>query len=151
MFCRGKHKLKNPIVSFRFSVVFVSYVCYCNCNCSHTERDYRGMALADCWNWGKWGLKERVHMKGGPSLVGFLCSFCYYKGFLACLGWSSRLSAKYLFPYRFHWSITQQAGQVVVPHRLSFIMCLFQYVGGLLFWISFLILHAFYLLQHHQK
>jgi hypothetical protein len=63
-------------------------------------------------------------MKGGPSLVGLLGSYRYYKRFLACLGWSCRLSAKYFFPYRFHWSITQQAGQVVVPHRLSFNMCL---------------------------
>ncbi len=53
------------------------------------------VAPADCWNWGKWGLKEYIE-RGSSSLVGLV----RYKRFLSCLDCSSRSSTKKNFPNR---------------------------------------------------
>jgi len=81
------------------------------------QRDWRGVALADCWNWGECGLKE-------DKLL--VCSFglsCRYKRFLSCLGCSSRSRTKY-FSLTVHYfnsfvPIAQQPGQATVLGRLS--------------------------------
>ncbi len=71
-----------------------------NYSCGHV--DQRGMAPADCWNWGKWGLKEQKR-KGsfrGWFVSNRLGSSCWYKRLLSYLGCSGQRSTKYFFPHR---------------------------------------------------
>jgi hypothetical protein len=86
---------------------------------SNQRLQERGVAPADCWNWGEWGLGTNER---GPSLVGLLGLSCQYKRFLSFLGCFSWPSTKY-FSHRtlFQSSdpIAQQAGQAVVLGRQS--------------------------------
>ncbi len=79
------------------------------------QRDQRGLAPADCWNWGKWGLME--YKWKGFFLAWYLGSFCRHKRFLSYLGYSSQTSAIYIFfPHRtlFHF---------MCPHRPATLAC----------------------------
>jgi hypothetical protein len=78
------------------------------------------VAPADCWKWGKWGIMQGVHMKGVPSLIDLLGSSCRYKRFLAAL--VGPVQNMFFLTIHFFISlilIAQQAGQAVVPRRLS--------------------------------
>ncbi len=72
---------------------------------------------------------SRSTYERGPSLVGSLGSSCRYKRFLSYLGGFSRHSTKYSILLTVHYftsfvRIVQQAGQTVVPRRLSLNMYL---------------------------
>ncbi len=84
------------------------------------QRDYRGVAPADCWNWGEWG----------PSLVGSLGLSCWYKKFLFCLGWSSRLSTKYFFPHRTLFELLCPHCPASCARQPCWVACLLVRVSG---------------------
>ncbi len=81
------------------------------------RRAQRGVAPAECWNWGKWGLTEykwKGYFLGWfvglavPVQEIFILSLgspCRYRRFLSCLGCASQASTKYFFPHRtlFHY------------------------------------------------
>jgi hypothetical protein len=63
----------------------------------------------------------------GPSLVGSMGSSCQCRRFLSCLGCSSRPRTKYfcltVHYFNTFYPFAQQAGQAVVPCRLSLNIC----------------------------
>jgi hypothetical protein len=63
-------------------------------------------------------------MKRVSSLVGSLGSSCRYKRFLACLGCSRKYFYLTVHYFNAFVPIAQQAGQAVVPGRLSLNMWL---------------------------
>jgi hypothetical protein len=77
------------------------------------QRDQRGVAPADCWNWG-----ER-----GPSLIGSLVLFC--------LGCSSRPWTKYFFPHRtLFCSIPLSPSPRKLDRQPCWVACLLVCVSG---------------------
>ncbi len=81
---------------------------------------------ADCWNWGKWGLREYIWK--GPFLGWFHGLLVPVQENLSWLGCSSRPRTKYccltIHYFNTFYPIAQQAWQAVVPCRLSLNMCL---------------------------
>ncbi len=88
---------------------------------SWPERPERGVAPADCWNWGERGLKK--YKRKGLSLVGSLGSPCRYKR-----PGSSVSPVQIIYFLTVHYfnlcvPIAQQYGHAVVQGRLSLNVC----------------------------
>ncbi len=70
--------------------------------------DQRGMAPAECWNWGDGDSKSTI--ESGPSLVGSLGSSCRCKRRLSCIGCTAHWSAQYKIffssPYTFSFHVS---------------------------------------------
>ncbi len=83
-------------------------------------RETREPTPADCWNWGKWRLKEHVHIKG--SFLGWYIGLsCWYKRFLTCLGCSSRPKSsptRTLFHFIFELYHVSLHGFLLGAHKL---------------------------------
>ncbi len=90
------------------------------------QRDQRGVALSECWNWAEVNGDFKGTNERGSSLVGSLGSSCRYKRLLSCLGCSGQPSTKYFFfsPYNFSIYVSPSpsnldTGQAVVQGRLT--------------------------------
>ena len=90
------------------------------------QKYQRGVAPADSWNWGKWGLRE--YILKGPFLGWFHGLLVPVQENLSWLVCSSRPRTKYccltVHYFNTFYPIAQQAWQAVVPCRLSLNMCL---------------------------
>ncbi len=95
--------------------------------------DQRGVAPDDYCNWGNWGLKE--HIWKVSSLVGSLRSLCWPKSFCSALAALVGPVQNIIFLTVHYFTsfvpTVQQAGQAVVPRRLSPNMCLWWHLISL--------------------
>ncbi len=83
-----------------------------------------GLAPADCWNWGKWGLKE-YKWKGSflGCFVGLVVPLPEIF-VLGCYSWPPKYFFLTVHFFSSFVPIAQQAGQAVVSGSLSINVCL---------------------------
>ncbi len=113
---------------------------------AHQRAYCRGVAPADCWNWGKWG--QGFHMKvvllWYVRWVFLAGTRDFYSARSALVGPVKHIFSLTVLYFNSFVPITQQSGHEVVMGRLSLNMCPFSFVQYSYHQCGYLVIVQFY-------